>query len=85
MFNKIILKGRKDAADFVWAAAKIPADVYLTTHDRRYKVNGKSTLGVLLALTEWNDDLWVETEGAAYNLLEKFIEVADDDNASIHE
>lgn len=85
MFNKIILKGRKDAADFVWAAAKIPADVYLTTYDRRYKVNGKSTLGVLLALTEWNDDLWVETDGAAYNLLEKFIEVADDDNASIHE
>ena len=85
MFNKIILKGRKDAADFVWVAAKIPADVYLTTHDRRYKVNGKSTLGVLLALTEWNDVLWVETDGAAYNLLEKFIEVADDDNASIHE
>ena len=85
MFNKIILKGRKDAADFVWTAAKIPADVYLTTYDRRYKVNGKSTLGVLLALTEWNDDLWVETDGAAYNLLEKFIEVADDDNASIHE
>lgn len=85
MFNKIILKGRKDAADFVWAAAKVPTDVYLTTHDRRYKVNGKSTLGVLLALTEWNDDLWVETDGAAYNLLEKFIEVANDDNASIHE
>lgn len=85
MFNKIILKGRKDAADFVWAGAKTPADVYLTIGHHSILSRREERQELIFHLPYNIYHVWVETDGAAYNLLKKFIEVADDDNASIHE
>lgn len=85
MFNKVLLMGAKDLREFVDIASEIEDDVYLVTRDRKYRVNAKSVLGAALALSEWNDDTWVETNAEAYSKFEKFIDVADDDSASIHE
>ncbi len=63
----------------------IPEDVYVTTRDRSYRVNGKSYLGLLLAASEWNDDTWIETNADAYFKFQDFIDAAEDDNVSIHE
>lgn len=85
MFNKILLKGYRDLREFVEIAGQIEEDVYIVSSDRKYRVSGKSMLGAMLAVSEWNDDTWIETEADAYSKFEKFIEVATDDNISIHE
>lgn len=85
MFNKILLKGYKDLREFVEIAGQIEEDVYIVSSDRKYRVSGKSMLGAMLAVSEWNDDTWIETEADAYSKFEKFIEVAANDNISIHE
>lgn len=85
MFNKVVLMGKQGIDDFLEISKTIPEDVYITTRDRSYRVNGKSYLGLLLAASEWNDDTWIETNADAYFKFQDFIDTAEDDNVSIHE
>lgn len=49
MFNKVVLMGKQGIDTFLEISKTIPEDVYVTTRDRSYRVNGKSYLGLLLA------------------------------------
>nr|UVX87513.1 MAG: PTS HPr component phosphorylation site [Bacteriophage sp.] len=84
MFNKVVLMGKQGIDTFLEISKTIPEDVYVTTRDRSYRVNGKSYLGLLLAASEWNDDTWIETNADVYFKFQDFIDVAEDDNVSIH-
>ena len=56
----------------------------LTNGTGSQRVSGKSIMGCMLAMTEW-EEIWVETEKDCYSKLETWIEVAADDGAFIHE
>lgn len=70
MRNKIRLDTRKDVQDFVDIAATIPYKITVT--DGSFSVNGKSFLGMLYGMSEF-DNLWVECENDVYSAFEKFI------------
>ena len=84
MRNRLSLIGEQDALAFCMAASKCVGDVYLTDGSRRQCVNGKSIMGCMLAMTEWQE-IWVETEKDCYSQLETWIETAADDGNFIHE
>lgn len=82
---KAILIGQNDCLAFVNKAVTINGDVSLVSGDGKYRVNGKSMLGCLMAATEWGDDIWLEVDGDYYFEFEPWIEVAANDAANIHE
>ena len=65
MRTKINLVTQSDVTKFVGIASTIPAPVWLTNNDGSLKVNGKSLLGALYSMSDWND-IYVECEKDFY-------------------
>lgn len=70
MKNRIRLDTGKDAQEFANIVSKVKSDVFVTDGD--FRVNGKSFLGLLYGMTEF-ENIWVECEEDIYTLIEKFI------------
>lgn len=65
---KVYLETQTDVINFVELCEKMPFTIYLEDRCFLYRVSAKSTLGVILAKTEWgevycraicNDEKWV--------------------------
>lgn len=82
---KINLLGQNDCINFCNAAMSITGDASLITKNGKYRVNAKSLLGCMLAISEWGDDVWLETDSDHYTKFEPWIETAAEDGAFIHE
>lgn len=82
---KAILVGLDAVRAFCNRANEITGEVSLVTGDGKYRVNGKSIMGCLMAEAEWGDDIWIETDGDNYFHFEDWIETAANDAANIHE
>lgn len=81
---KINLLGQKDAIEFCSAADNIPHNVYLVGENHNYRVNAKSIMGCMLAMSEWGGDIWVESAVDCYSIFEKWIETSVNDGNYIH-
>lgn len=81
---KINLLGQKDVMEFCSAANKLPDDIILCGKKHKYKVNAKSLIGCMLAMSEWGDDIWIDFFDDYYSVFEKWIEIATDDGNYIH-
>lgn len=84
MYNKISLLGMKDLNDFMVKIVNIDGEIELVHKTKGYKVNAKSYLGSLLAMSEWGDNIWIKSEKDCYFELKEFIVDATDDGAFIH-
>lgn len=62
---KINLITQSDVTKFVNIASSIPGHVWLTDAEGTLKVNGKSLLGALYSMSDWND-IFVESEKDFY-------------------
>lgn len=63
---KINLVTQSDVTKFVAVASTIPEPVWLTDAERNMKVSGKSLLGALYSMSDWND-IFVECERDFYS------------------
>ncbi len=82
MQNYVRFNGTQDIIGFLNAIAPYE-NVYLM-NDEGLKVNAHSYLGVLLAATEWNDNIIVHSERDIYSAIEKFIVIDRGDSVAIH-
>ena len=62
---KIHLNTQKDVQKLVQIATAVSEDVWLTDADHNLKVSGKSLLGALYTMSDW-DDIYVECERDLY-------------------
>lgn len=62
---KINLNTESDVRQFVEIATSVKEAVWLTDSQNGLKVNGKSLLGVLYTMADW-DDIYVESERDLY-------------------
>ena len=63
---KINLITQSDVTKFVAIASTIPEPVWLTDAEHNMKVSGKSLLGALYTMSDWND-IYVECERDFYS------------------
>lgn len=83
MRNKINLLGMRDAKKFYEIVCGLKdANVFLSD-GRGSKVNAKSWLGCVLAISEW-ENIYIESDLDCYSAVEAFIEVAENDGNYIH-
>lgn len=85
MRNQICLIKNSDIRNFVDICTLLDGKIEVYSPKSGYRVNAKSFLGVLLAATEWQDDVWVESEKDYYQKLKNFIVEQENDGAYIHE
>lgn len=83
--NKINLIGTNDIKNFVKICENIKGKVELIHAKEGYRINAKSYLGVLLASSEWGDEVWVDSEEDIYSDIESFIEIGVGDGAFVHD
>lgn len=69
---KINLITQTDVTKFVAIASTIPEPVWLTDADRNMKVSGKSLLGALYTMSDWND-IYVECERDFYSQISDLV------------
>ena len=62
---KIHLNTQTDVRNLVEVATSVEEDVWLTDADHNLKVSGKSLLGALYTMSDW-DDIYVECERDLY-------------------
>lgn len=62
---RINLNTQSDVRHLVEVATSIEEDVWLTDSDHNLKVSGKSLLGALYTMSDW-DDIYVECERDLY-------------------
>lgn len=84
MKYKVNLLGQRDCLAFCNKANEVSGDIYLTSNGGAYRVNGKSIMGCMLAISEWGDDIWVEADGDFYSAFESWIETGASDGNFIH-
>lgn len=83
--NKIELLGMKEINAFLAITQNMNFRVELYNPATKHRVSAKSMLGVLLASTEWGDNVWVDADEDIYSKIEKFIAISDGDGINIHE
>lgn len=84
MRNKISLLGLKEVNAFLEIVKNLSGTIEITNPINGHRVDARSTLGLLLAASEWGGNTWVESEFDIYDQIEDFIVVADNDAANIH-
>lgn len=82
MRNKVNLLGMKDVRKFYDIVCGIEGNIFLCD-GRGSKVNAKSWLGCVLAVSEW-ENIYIESDVDCYFAVEAFIEVAENDGNYIH-
>lgn len=82
--NRIRLDGLSDVRDFLNIVNGLDGRIELCNLPKNYRINAKSQLGVLMASSEWGDNIWIDSDKDIYSKIERFIVIADDDNATIH-
>lgn len=85
MQNKICLLGMKDIQEFMNIVNKIDGNIEIYNPKTGHRVSARSTLGVILASTEWGGETWIDSQNDIYSEIEKFIVIGDNDGAYIHE
>ena len=85
MRNKICLLGMKDIKDFLNIISDKNGKIELFNPDTGYRIAAKSLVGLIMASTEWSGNTWIDSEEDIYSDIEKYIVIADDDTANIHE
>lgn len=85
MRNKICLLGMNDINDFLDIISDIKGNIEVFNPTTGHRVSARSTLGLVMASTEWKGNTWIESEKDIYNEIEKYIVIADNDAANIHE
>ena len=84
---RLYLNGYKDVQDFCRKLNYLDDEsrMELVHSNGRYRVNAKSFLGVLLAHSEWGDDIWFESDKDLYSVIEPWINIEGGDGNYIHE
>lgn len=82
--NKINLMGMKEINEFLSIVQPLDSNIELVNPVKKYRVSAKSTLSVIMAASEWGDDIWVESDSDIYSLIEKFIVIAAGDGNGVH-
>lgn len=85
MRNKICLLGMNDIEDFLNIISNVEGKIEVFNPNTGYRVSGRSVLGLVMASTEWKGDTWIDSEKDIYSDIEKYIVIADNDAANIHE
>lgn len=85
MRNKICLLGTRDILEFLNAVMDVEGRIEIYSPSHGYRVSARSLLGLTAAMSEWGDDIWIDSEPDIYSAIEKFIVIADNDAANIHD